>query len=135
MMRKTVAIALVLILCLSAVFCGCAPRYDTSPDKVEGIRWITYDYSFCINPADDCKGYYKFGDTKYNIQVKFESSRFTAVDTDKSDTELFNGDWTYEKDNSGKEQLYLYNIRFNKDDYEELEKDYAEFVTLKQEEI
>ena len=135
MMKKSIAMALAVILCLSVVLCGCAKKFDKSPDQFEGIRWITYDYSFCINPADDCKGFYKFGDTKYNIQVKFESSRFAAVDTDKGDTELFNGDWTYEKDNSGKEQLYLYNIRFNKDDYEAFEKNYAEFVTLKQEEI
>ena len=135
MMKKSIAMALAVILCLSVVLCGCAKKFDKSPDQFEGIRWITYDYSFCINPADDCKGYYKFGDTKYNIQVKFESSRFTEVDTDKSEAELFNGDWTYEKDNSGKEQLYLYNIKFNKDDYEAFEKNYAEFVTLKQEEI
>lgn len=135
MMKKSIAMALAVILCLSVVLCGCAKKFDKSPDQFEGIRWITYDYSFCINPADDCKGFYKFGDTKYNIQVKFESSRFAAVDTDKGDTELFNGDWTYEKDNSGKEQLYLYNIRFNKDNYEAFEKNYAEFVTLKQEEI
>ena len=135
MMKKSIAMALAVILCLSVVLCGCAKKFDKSPDQFEGIRWITYDYSFSINPADDCKGFYKFGDTKYNIQVKFESSRFTAVDTDKSEAELFNGDWTYEKDNSGKEQLYLYNIKFNKDDYEAFEKNYAEFVTLKQEEI
>lgn len=135
MMKKSIAMALAVILCLSVVLCGCAKKFDKSPNQFEGIRWITYDYSFCVNPADDCKGYYKFGDTKYNIQVKFESSRFTAVDTDKSDAELFNGDWTYEKDSNGKEQLYLYNIKFNKDDYEAFEKNYAEFVTLKQEEI
>ena len=135
MMKKSIAMALAVILCLSVVLCGCAKKFDKSPNQFEGIRWITYDYSFSINPVDDCKGFYKFDDTKYNIQVKFESSRFTAVDTDKSEAELFNGDWTYEKDSSGKEQLYLYNIKFNKDDYEAFEKNYAEFVTLKQEEI
>ena len=135
MMKKSIALAVALILCLSAAMCGCAPRYDTRPDKVEGIRWITYDYSFCINPEDDCKGYYKLGDKKYNIQANFESNWLTVVDTGNGDNELFTGDWMYEKDTNGNDQLYIYNIRFNKDDYEELENNYAEFVTLKQEEI
>lgn len=135
MMKKSIALAIALILCLSAVMCGCTPRYDTSPDMVEGVRWITYDYSFCINPADDCTGYYKYSEKKYNIRADFETNWLTVVDIGNGDTELFTGDWMYEKDTNGKDQLYIYNIRFNKDDYEELENNYAEFVTLKQEEI
>ena len=134
MIKKTVALTLVLILCLSAVLCGCAPRYDTSPDKFEGIRWIAYDYSFCIDPADECRGYYKFGDTKYNIQVSFKSSWLQTIDTDTG-KELFNGDWLFEKNDDGQERLYIYNIRFNTNDYEALKTNYAEFVTLKQEKI
>lgn len=133
-MKKTVALALAVILCIGVVLYGCSPTYSKSPDEYEGIRWIAYDYSFSINPADECKGFYKYGDTKYNIQVTFESSRFTAVDTDKN-TELFYGDWTYEDNVNGDDNLYLYNITFNKDEYEELETNYAEFVTLKQETI
>ena len=34
----------------------------------------------------------------------------------------------YEKDTNGKDQLYIYNIRFNKDDYEELEKSRKELA-------
>ena len=124
MIKKSIALAVALILCLSAVMCGCTPRYDTRPDKVEGVRWITYDYSFCINPADDCKGYYKIGDKKYNIQAKFESNWLTVTDTD-----------TDKKNDNGNEELYIYSIKFNKDDYEELENYLAEYVTLKQEKV
>lgn len=134
MMKKSIALAVVLILCLSAVMCGCAPRYDTRPDKVEDARWITYDYSFCIDPTDDCKGYYKIGDKKYNIQAKFEDNWLTVTDTD-TDKELFNADWMYEKNDNGNEELYIYNIKFNKDDYEELENHLAEYVNLKKEKI
>ena len=134
MTKRIVALAVALILCLSAVMCGCAPRYETRPDEVEGIRWITYDYSFCINPADDCKGYYKLGDKKYNIQAEFEDNWLTVTDTD-SGKEFFTGDWMYEKNDNGNEELYIYNIRFNKDDFDELENHFAEFVTLKQEKI
>lgn len=135
MMKKTIAIALVFVLCLGAVLCGCSPKFDTPPDKYEGIRWITYDYSFCINPADECKGYYKFGDTKYNIQAVFDNTRLSVIDTDNADNELFYADWMFEKNDEGEDQLYIYNIAFNKDDYEAFENNYAEFVTLKQEKI
>ena len=94
--------------------------------------WYFAGYGY---PADDCTGYYKYGDKKYNIRADFETNWLTVVDTGNGDTELFTGDWMYEKDTNGKDQLYIYNIRFNKDDYEELENNYAEFVTLKQEEI
>lgn len=133
-MKKTGALALAVIMLIGAVMCGCSPRYEKSPDRYEGIRWITYDYSFCINPADDCAGYYKFNDKKYNIKVTFESSRLTAVDTDNGDAELFNGDWMYEGEDEN-ERLYIYNISFNKEDYEEFENNFAEFASLKQEEI
>ena len=135
MMKKSIALAIALILCLSAVMCGCTPRYDTSPDMVEGIRWITYDYSFCIKPAEDCTGFYKYNDKKYDIKVTFEGSRLTAVDTGNSNKELFNADWIYENSDTGKQLLYIYNIKFNKDDYEEFKSNFAEYVNLKQEKL
>lgn len=134
-MKKTIAVFVAALICLSAVLCGCSPQYDKSPDQYNDIRWITYDYSFCINPKDGCKGYYNFKDKKYNIKVTFDSSRLTAVDTDNSNTELFNADWSYETNDAGKQTLYVYNISFNKKDYEEFENNLAEYVTLKQEKI
>lgn len=134
-MKKTVVFALAVILCIGAVFGGCMPNNGKTPDKYTDIRWITYDYSFCIKPADDCSGFYKFNDKKYNIKVTFDSSVLTAVDTDKDNTELFSGEWTYQTNDSGNETLYIYNIKFNKKDYKEFESNFAEIATLKQEKI
>lgn len=134
-MKRTVALALAVILIFGVVICGCAPKYDKSPDQFEDIRWITNDYSFCIEPENDCAGFYNYNGKKYNIKVTFDSSRLSAVDTDNGDTELFYGDWTYEDDGGGKDRLLIYNIVFNKDDYEELKGNYAEFASLKQEDI
>lgn len=134
-MKKSVAVALAAILLIAALLCGCSPRVDKTPAEFEDIRWISYDYSFCIKPAEDCAGYYRFNDTKYNIKVSFESSRLKAVDTDNSDKELFSADWLYETNDSGNQTLYIYNIAFNTADYEAFKTNYAEFVTLKQEKI
>ena len=65
MMKKSIALAIALILCLSAVLCGCTPRYDTSPDMVEGVRWITYDYSFFCSVC----GYFKVVTPKISCTV------------------------------------------------------------------
>ena len=134
-MKKTVALALALLLCVGAMFSGCTPSYSKSPDQYKEIRWISYDYSFCIKPADDCTGYYTFDGKKYNIKVNFDASHLTAVDTDNNNTELFNADWKYEDNENGDELLYIYNIAFNTKDYEALKTDYAEFVNLKQEKL
>ena len=134
-MKKIIALLLALSLCAGILLCGCTPKAEKTPDKYEKIRWISYDYSFCINPSDDCKGYYKFGDKKYNIQVTFESTRVTAVDTDNSGKELFNGDWMYEKNDDGEDTLFIHNISFNTKDYSDLKTNYAEFVTLRQEKL
>lgn len=134
-MKKAIALAIVAVLVVCAVFSGCTPSYDKTPDKYDKIRWITYDYSFCINPTDSCKGFYKFNDKKYNIKVTFESSRLTAVDTDNKDTELFTADWMYETNDSGNQTLYIYNIMFNSKDYKVFESNYAEHATLKMEKI
>lgn len=134
-MKRMVALAIALLLCISALFSGCAPSYSQTPDQYKEIRWIAYDYSFCINPADDCTGYYTFNDQKYNIKVSFESSRLTAVDTGNNDAELFTADWLYEKNDNDTELLYIYNMSFNTKDYEDFKTNYAEFITLKQEKL
>ena len=134
-MKKAVALAVVVVLCVCAAFSGCTPTYDKTPDQYSKIRWIAYDYSFCINPADGCKGYYKFNDKKYNIKVSFDASRLTAVDLDNKNTELFTADWLYEKNENDNTMLYVYNMMFNIKAYKEFKTDYAEFATLKQEKI
>lgn len=133
-MKKSIISALALVLCACVLFSGCAPIYSKAPDEYTDIRWISYDYNFCINPEDDCNGYYTFNGNKYDIHVKFESSHLTATDT-ANDKELFNADWTYEKNDSGDTLLYIYNISFNKKDYEDFKTNYAEFVNLKQEKL
>ena len=133
-MKKTIAAALALLLCVGILLGGCAASNGKSPDQYKEIRWIAYDYSFCINPADNCRGYYTFNDVKYNIKVSFDSSRLTAVDT-ATDKELFSADWLFEKTDDGAEMLYVYNMMFNTADYEDFKTNYAEFVSLKQEKI
>ncbi len=133
-MKKTVAMLFVAVLCITALACGCSPGYDKSPAEYKNIRWISYDYSFCIKPDDDCKGFYTFNDKKYNIKVTFDGSTLTATDTDKN-KELFNADWMYEKGANDKETLYIHNIAFNKSDYKEMENNLAEYVTLKQDKV
>ena len=134
-MKKSVALILAFLLCVGAFLGGCTPKADTMPNEFEGIRWISYDYSFCINPADDCNGFYRFNDKTYHIKVTFDGAHLSAADTDNQNTELFYADWMYEKNDNGKETLYVHNINFNTAAYEELKTNYAEFVTLKQEEI
>ena len=134
-MKKTVAFALAVILCIGVFLGGCAPRVDKTPDQYKDIRWISYDYSFCIKPAESCTGYYKYNDKKYNIIVTFENSRLTAADRDNGNAELFSAEWMYEKDSNGAELLYIYDITFNKKDYPELENNFAEYVNLKQEKL
>lgn len=134
-MKKTVALAVAVVICLAVLFAGCTPSYSETPDKNKDIRWIAYDYSFCINPAEDCTGYYTVKDNKFNIKVTFDGSMLKAVDTDNNDTELFVGDWIYETSNSGATLLNIYNLQFNKSDYPVFENYFAEFVNLKQEKI
>ena len=129
------ALLLAVVLSVCSVLCGCSPQFDKSPAEYEGIRWISYDYSFCFDPADDCKGYYRFDETVYNIKVDFDSSRLTVFDVDNANTELFTGDWTYETSPSGSENLFVHSIVFNKKDYEAFRTNYAEFVSLKQEKV
>ena len=134
-MKRLTALALAILVCLGALFAGCTPIAGSSPDQNKEVRWITYDYSFCINPADDCKGYYTFNDVRYNIQVKFEGSRLTAVDLDNNNTELFAAEWMYEKSDSGSDMLYICNIDFNKEAYPDFESNLAEYTMLKQEKL
>jgi hypothetical protein len=114
---------------LIAMFTGCSPSYNKTPDKYKNMRWIAPDYSFMINPTDNCKGYYKYNDKKYNIRAIFENTYISIVDTDNKDTEMFFANWSYDKD----EHLYIYNISFRADNYKELKDNFAEFVTLNQE--
>lgn len=127
-MKKLIAIALAVVI--AAAFVGCTGTYDKSPDEYSKIRWITPDYSFCIKPDDDCKGFYKFNEKKYNIKAQFSGSNVSILDTD-SKKELFNAQWSYE-DN---DKLYIYNILFNTKDYKELDENYAEFVRLNKEKL
>ncbi|MCH5303383.1 MAG: hypothetical protein J1E41_00845 [Ruminococcus sp.] len=129
-MKKTACMVIAVIMLVCIVFSGCTGSYDKSPDQYDKIRWAAPDYSFIINPTDDCKGTYKFDDTKYNIKVEFDTVTLTAYDTDKKDTVLFKADWMYEDDD-----LYIYNIVFNTTEYKNFEDNFAEFVTLKQEKI
>lgn len=129
-MKRIVCISIALILVLSAALTGCKPTYNKSPDQYSKVRWYAPDYSFRFTTSDDCKGTYKFGDNKYNIQVKFDGSFVYVTDTDKN-KELFNADWTYEDD----ERLYIYNITYNTKDYKELKDNYAEYVTMSKEKV
>lgn len=129
-MKKMIVIAVAALMCICCVFSGCTGTHDKSPDKFKKIRWITSDYSFCINPEDGCKGFYKFNGRKYNIKAEFKSGVVYIYDTDKKNTELFNGDWSYDKD-----ELYIYGIMFNKKAYKDFETNYAEHVNLHQEKL
>lgn len=127
-MKRLICFSIAVIIALSVFMAGCTPMYEKSPDQYSKTRWITPDYSFRFTTSDGCKGTYKFGETKYNIKVKFDGSMVTVTETDKN-KELFNGDWTYEEN----ERLYIYNISFNTKDFKELKNNYAEFVSLNKE--
>ena len=129
-MKKVICAAAAVLLTLCVVLGGCAPAYDKAPNEYEGVKWVTPDYSFRFNPSDDCKGNYNYKDTKYNIMVEFENSRFTVTDTDK-DQELFYGDWKYEDG----DYRFMYNIVYNTADYEDFESNFSEFYRLNQEAI
>jgi len=113
---------------LLASLCGCVPVAGTSPAEVENVKWVTPDYSFRFNTADDCRGNYTYNGTKYNIQAAFEGGRITVTDLDKNQ-ELFSGDWKYEDT----DYLFVYNIVYNTADYGELENNFSEFYRLNQE--
>ena len=127
-MKRLICLTFAFLLVLGTVLAGCAQKYDKTPAEFENIKWVTPDYSFRFNPSDDCKGNYNYKDTKYNIKVEFESSRFSVKDLDK-DKELFYGDWSYED----KDYLFMSNIVFNKDDYEDFESNLNAFYRLNQE--
>ncbi len=124
-MKRTVALAVCALMFVCFVLGGCAQSFDKSPDQYKNIRWETPDYSFIINPSDSCKGIYKFNNKSYNIKVEFDGSYITVKDTDNKNTELFNGQWTYDD-----EQLYIYDIQFNKKTYKDFKENYSEYVKL-----
>ena len=125
-MKKTVVIAFSMLMCICVFFGGCTASYDKSPDQFKNIRWETPDYSFIINPSDGCKGVYKFNDKKYSIKAVFDGSYLSVKDTANKNTELFNAQWTYDKD-----ELYIYDISFNEKSYKEFKENYSEYVKLK----
>lgn len=84
-MKKLVCAAFAVVFLLSIAMCGCTPVPSKTPDKYEGVKWVTPDYSLRFNPDDDCKGNYTYNNVKYNIQVEFDGSRVTATDIDKED--------------------------------------------------
>lgn len=129
-MKKLICGLITALILTGVLLGGCAPAYDKSPDKYEGIKWVTNDYSFRFNPSDDCKGDYNYQGTKYNIRVEFDGSHVSVKDADK-DKELFYGDWMYEDET----HLYIHGIKYNTDDYKELKSDYSEFYTLHQEKL
>lgn len=128
-MKRIIPVVIAALLLISVMFCGCAPAFDKSPDEYKDIKWVTNDYSFRINPSDDCKGNYNFQDTKYNIQAEFDGSHISVKDTDKN-KELFYGEWIYDGDH-----LYIHGISYNTSDYKEFEDNYSEFYSLHQEKI
>lgn len=127
-MKRLICLVLAALFIAGTVLAGCAPKFDKTPAEYEDIKWVTPDYSFRFNPSDDCKGNYNFKDKKYNIKVEFENSRFSVKDLD-NDKELFYGDWSYED----KDYLFMSNIVFNKDDYEDFESNLNAFYRLNQE--
>lgn len=130
-MKKVICISIAAIIVLCAVLSGCTTTTNAkSPASFTKVRWYAPDYSFRFTTSDGCRGTYKFENTKYNIQVKFDGSMVTVTDTDKN-KELFNGDWSYEEN----ERLYIYNITYNTKDYKAFETNYAEYVTLSKEKV
>lgn len=130
-MKKLICVALAVLVCACAALAGCTPSYGKSPAEYKKIRWSAPDYSFIINPADDCKGSYTFDGKKYKIRAEFDHDMMTAYDTEKNDAELFNAQWKYEDD----EKLFIYGIIFNTADYKEFKDNYSEFVRLNQEKL
>ena len=129
-MKKTIYIAAIAVLCMSMLLTACTGRYDKAPDEYTKIRWAAPDYSFTIYPDRDCTGTYKFAGATYNIKVEFQTSSLIVRDTGNGEARLFVADWMYEDDD-----LYIYNIQFNTDDYKAFEENYAEYVTLGKEKL
>ena len=130
-MRKLLCVMLAAITLMGVMLAGCVQNTGSKPDSYKGIRWVSSDYSFRFTPDDDCKGVYKFNDKKYNIQLVFAPSTVVAVDKDKNDTQLFDGQWKYEE--GGK--LYIYDVVFNTKAYKEMEKNFLEFIMLHKEKL
>ena len=130
-MKRPVYIAAAVLLCMTVLLTACTGKYDKKPDEYTKIRWAAPDYSFTIYPDKDCTGVYKFDGKTYNIKAEFEGASTVFIrDTDNKDTRLFVADWMYDDDN-----LYIYNIQFNTDDYKAFKENYAEYVTLTKEKV
>lgn len=129
-MKKLICLLIAFLLVIGTVLCGCSPAFDKTPAEYEDVKWVTPDYSFRFNTADDCKGNYNFSDKKYSIQVEFDNTRIIVNDIDKGE-ELFSGLWSYED----KDYLFVYDIQYNTSEYEEFENNYSEFYRLHQEKL
>ena len=106
-MKRILSAALAAVILLSLVLCGCAPAFDKTPAEYEKVKWVTPDYSFRFNTADDCKGNFNYKDVKYNIQVMYEDG----------------------------DHLYIHTVMYNTADYEEFKTNYSEFYRLNQEKL
>ena len=126
---RVIALISAMALLIASLY-GCVPVAGTSPAQAENVKWVTPDYSFRFNTADDCKGNFNYKDVKYNIQVKFDGSHVSVMDADKN-KELFNGEWMYEDG----DHLYIHTVMYNTADYEEFKTNYSEFYRLNQEKL
>ena len=134
-MKKITALVLSVILCCGLLF-GCgnsAVSNQTSPKDVKNVKWTTYDYSFSFDTTKDCKGIYSFDTMEYNVTVNFDGSHITVVDNDKKDAVLWTGMWQYKDDKNKK--LYVYGIKYNVEDYEELSACYTDFMDMRAEKV
>lgn len=122
-------IAVVMTLCL---FTGCTKIGNTekAPSEIKNTKWVTYDCKFSFKTNDNCKGFFAFDKTEFDVAVSFDNDYVTVTDINK-DKVLWDGQWKYEEDN----KVYIYNVSYNTKDYPELETDYMEFYTLKMEKI
>lgn len=134
-MKKITALAISVILCCGLLF-GCgnsAVSNQTSPKDAKNIKWTTYDYSFSFDTTKDCKGFYAFDTMEYDITVVFDNNYMTVTDNDNDGATIWTGMWQY-KDSEGK-KLYVYGIKYNVDDYEELSSCYTDFMDMRAEKI
>lgn len=129
-MKRLLCIALAAVIIVGTMLAGCTPLYDKRPDDYSGIRWITPDYSFRIEPENDCKGKYYYNDKGYEIQAEFATNMVRVICTSDGNKQLFTANWMYEDDN-----LYIYDISYNTADFKELEDNHNEFYTLRPEEL
>ncbi len=127
-MKKLICILVSALAVVSVVLTGCTGTYDKTPDQFSKITWTTSDYSLRFAPDNDCKGRYTFDGKPYDIRLEFGPTRVTAYDADDADKVFFQASWTYEEE----DYLYIYDIKFNTNDYKLLKENFVEFLRLYQ---